>query len=456
MTKNTRRANSIILSSETKIGHIDAENDDQFLFDCFVHHPAVAACLNPDSPAIVLEGRTGAGKTAILRHIKQKEKNVAIVDPTEMALSYVANSTIIRFLDAIGADLGLMFQSLWKHVLCVEFIRVYFAIESESRSIKIFDWLNEKFNTDPNKKRALKYLKEWEGKFWITIDENVREITEMYEKKLSAEFGAEINKFRTKGQYAKQLSVEKKSELAARAQQITNAGQLIELNSVIKMLHEIADNDPQKKHFILIDRLDEHWVETEIRFRLIRSLIDSLKTFQKIRNLKLFIALRSDVLERVIQETGDLSFQREKYDEYFVPIKWKENELKELVQKRIRSLFKRQYTGDDVQFSHIFPYNVGNSDPFQYMIKRTQLRPRDIITFINECFKEADGQHEVSAKTIRKAEREFSRIRRQALENEWASAFPTLPKYLDFLANFGKTNFKFSEIYSFSIGKSVV
>ena len=41
----------------------------------------------------------------------------------------------------------------------------------------------------------------------------------------------------------------------------------------------------------------------------------------------------------------------------------------------------------------------------------------------------------MTATAIRAAEGEFSRIRRQALEQEWQSAFPTLPKLLDFMAS---------------------
>jgi hypothetical protein len=35
----------------------------------------------------------------------------------------VSNSDALNFLHAIGADLDLLFQALWKHVLCIEFTR---------------------------------------------------------------------------------------------------------------------------------------------------------------------------------------------------------------------------------------------------------------------------------------------------------------------------------------------
>jgi hypothetical protein len=54
-----------------------------------------------------------------------------------------------------------------------------------------------------------------------------------------------------------------------------------------------------KQFHILIDKLDEHWVDVSIRFKLIRSLIESLKSFRRITNLKILVALRSDVLGAV-------------------------------------------------------------------------------------------------------------------------------------------------------------
>lgn len=106
--------------------------------------------------------------------------------------------------------------------------------------------------------------------------------------------GGEISKFTARGQYDRQLSVERKSELAARARQIIDGGQLAELGSVIDILAEDAADDDMNNFYILIDKLDDRWVDTSIRYRLIRSLIETLKSFQKISNLKVIVAIRSE------------------------------------------------------------------------------------------------------------------------------------------------------------------
>jgi hypothetical protein len=445
MIRKTKSSNPIVFRPGSTIGSTSAENDDDFLFECFMHHPAVERCTNLQAPGMILAGRTGSGKTAIIRYIEHEESNVVIVDPSEMALSYIANSDVFRFLDAIDADLNLLFQALWKHVFCIEFIRLRFDIKDETTSRSFFVRLRDLFSQDRRQDTALNYLKEWEGKFWITMDQNIRQITEKLEDNLQVELGTDIQKFKARGNYQKQLSTEHKTELATRARRIINTNQLSDLSKVIAMLHQASDDTP-RKFFIMVDKLDEHWVSTDIRFKLIRSLIESLKTFRKIRSLKVLAAIRSDVLERVIQETGDLSFQREKYEEYFVQLRWSEAELKELVQKRIHKLFARQYSGQTVTFENLFQNKVANQDPFKYMISRTLLRPRDIIAFVNSCLELSGGSKEITSTLIKQAEKNYSRVRRQALQEEWKSSYPTLDKLIDLLASYSKEGFLFSDL----------
>jgi hypothetical protein len=202
------------------------------------------------------------------------------------------------------------------------------------------------------------------------------------------------------------------------------------------------------KFYILIDNLDDRWVDVSVRFRLIRALIESLKAFRRITNLKIIVALRTDILERVVQETRDLTFQREKFEQYFVPLKWNNTDLKKLVNSRLRQLFRRQYTAHDISFEDVFTRDVGRQNPFDYIVERTLMRPRDVIAFVNECIKVSEGHYEVTATSIRRAELEFSRIRRDALEQEWQSAFPTIKKIMNFLGSKARVSIEFAELCS--------
>jgi ABC-type lipoprotein export system ATPase subunit len=260
MAKQDRKTNPVILKQGMKIGGISAETDEDFLLLCFQDYPAVEQCMNVHASGMIIDGRTGAGKTAILRYIQSKAEHSVEVDPTEMSMSYVSNSDALNFLHAIGADLDLLFQVLWKHVLCIEFIRLRFSVDNEEKSKTVFAKLFDRFTLDARKRKSLDYLREFEGKFWITMDQNIKEITEKVENKLQAELGGEISKFKARGQYEKQLSTGKKSELVARARKIINAEQLAELNGVIDILSVKEAGEDMNKFYILIDKLDDRWV----------------------------------------------------------------------------------------------------------------------------------------------------------------------------------------------------
>lgn len=446
MSKPHKKTNPVVLRAGMSIGTNAAEFDDEFLLPCFVHYPPVEICLNVQSRGMVIDGRTGSGKTAILKYISDKTSHVVEVDPSDMAMSYVSNSDALRFLQTIGADLDLLFQTLWKHVLCIEFIRLKFAVRNEGASKNAFDRLVDRFRRDARKERAIRYLQNWEGKFWITMDQNIKELTEKVESAIKAELGGEIEKFKAGGQYDKRLSNDKKSEFIHRIKKIISSDQLAELSSVIDMLSELSDDDKFNSYYILIDKLDENWVDSSIRFKLIRALMESLKPFRKIRNLKILVSMRSDVLERVVQETKDLTFQREKLDDYFIHLKWTKSLLKQVVDLRIQKLFKQQYSQNAIHFEDVFAYNVGNVDPFEYIVERTLMRPRDVIAFVNQCLKEAEGKYEITGTVIKRAEAEFSRIRREALEQEWSSAFPSVKKMLDYIGSHKKPIISFDEL----------
>src|SRR5271154_6149588 len=170
MAKIKERSNPVLLRQGMRIGSIAAETDDEFLFDCFITYAPVETCLDVNNHGMVLTGRTGSGKTAIVRYIGSKVEHATQIDPSEMAMNYISNSDCMTFLNAIGADLDLIFLFLWKHVICIEYVRMRWNVKDEAGSRNIFHRLYEMFSKDYRKKKALKYLKEWEGKFGITRD----------------------------------------------------------------------------------------------------------------------------------------------------------------------------------------------------------------------------------------------------------------------------------------------
>lgn len=74
------------------------------------------------------------------------------------------------------------------------------------------------------------------------------------------------------------------------------------------------------------------------------------------------------------------------------------------------------------------------------------MRPRDVIAFVNQCLSVSENEYEVNAGKIRQAEIEYSRIRRESLEQEWLSAFPSVRKILEFISASKRESFNIAEI----------
>jgi len=439
--------NSIIIHSGDDIGNVDAEYDDKYLFDCFIYNLSFNECNDVKSPKSFLYGRTGSGKTAILRQLEHKNNITKIIDLTEISLDYVSNSTVVQFLTDIDVDLDLFFQTMWKHVLCLEYIKLRFTVNSEQKSKNFFSSIYNKFKRDATKAQALNYLEKYADRFWIDTDRIVKELTESFEKEIQIHGEVELDKFSTDAGYIRKLSEEKKIQLKTRFKKFVNHKTLTELNKVMMLLKAYEPSTDNMPIFILIDKIDEEWVETEIKYRLIRSLIEAQKSFGKISDLKIVVTIRADIFERVIQETMKPGMQREKFEGQLSQIKWNSRDLKKLVDQRVRLLCNHHYTNADVGFDDIFTNNVGQKNPFEYILDRTHYRPRDVISFVNTCLQIAEGKTEVAKKDIIEAEKDYSRVRLEALKNEWVSALPSIYEMLDVITK-RRYNFKVNEILS--------
>ncbi|KKB08565.1 hypothetical protein VE25_18060 [Devosia geojensis] len=278
------------------------------------------------------------------------------------------------------------------------------------------------------------------------MDENIREITRQVEDKVSAEFGADVEKLRGNVGYVSAMSAVRRQQYEFRAKQIINSDLLVELSNVVEVLASFEEKGGnQRVRYILIDKIDEKWVDDKIKYHLIRALIEAIKSLRKIRSLKVIVALRSDVLSKVIEDSNNPGLQRDKYDDHIVNLYWEKRDLFELLNKRIDQLYKRKYTKNDVHFGDVFENRVSQKDPFEYMIERSLLRPRDVISFTNLALASAQGKTEVAAKDVKEAEAGYSRIRYEALVQEWAIAFPWLPNAFQIL-RLGKTRFAIKDI----------
>lgn len=438
-------ANKIIFTSNINIGQNGAENDDEFLFRCFVDHPALAQLKSTTNPANFVLGSTGSGKTALLRMIAKSEEHCHELEVHQMAMNHIANSDVIRFLQGIDVDLNIFFQALWRHVLCIEYMKLALQSQSSDKFRLIVSRICEFFQNSNQRERFENFIRDNEHQFWNTIDENIIEITNSLTSDVNANLGVEVEKFVARAGYARGLSSEKKVHLQQRARKFVDGSTIAELGHVIAALSEYT-RDRQDRHFVLIDRLDEPWVDNSIKYLLIQALFEALKGLQKLRNFKVVVALRNDVYERMIREAPPSQAQLEKYNDYIIRIKWTKQQLWELAEKRINYLFRWKYSSENVNFDNIFKQRVdGRIAPWAYMVERTLMRPRDIINFINETLQQSEGKSAVSKTDFLRGEQNYSELRLKTLEYEWQGAYPGIGQIMAFVLD-RPTYFSASEL----------
>lgn len=430
---------NVVIRAGTSIGSADADDDDEFLFEGFVHLPQFADILDVTKNKSILIGRTGSGKTALIRFIERKSDNVIRLDPRKIAMDHIANSNILSFLESLKVDLHLFYELLWKHVIRVALIKKIFNVTSEQAEATFFDQLRASLGGKRNKIECLEYLRSWGKSFWIDADVQVREIVSKIEDQIKASVEAGIPNFKFSASATVSADETQKKEITQRAQKIVNDIQIGKLNQVIDLLADTFQENRQRKYFVCIDNLDERWIDVSIQFKLIRALIEIIRSFRRVQQLKIVLALRSDVYERALTETRDLGFQKEKYDSYVTTIRWNEADLTNLVNERLNILYKNQYSSrTKVSFDDVFAPTTRNERTINYIITRTLFRPRDVIAFVNQCFESAQGQTSIPPKTIQLAEQQYSRRRGDALIEEWQSVHPELDTLIDFLKGRGQ------------------
>lgn len=420
-------ASEFCFARHDAIGTADAEDDNQFLAQCFIDTGDLSTLLDCKSPKRIIVGRTGAGKSALLRQLSTVAKNAIALSPHSLSLNFIANSGVISFFEEVGVNLSAFYILLWKHVLVVELLKRKFHIQTEESQKDAMGRLRRIFyKKDQIKEQAVDYLETWGNKFWLTTDERIKELTTRIEKSLEGKLTVGRGTTALSIEAARNLSSEEKQTIFENGQRAASDIQIRELQNLISVLSEHVFDDDQDPYYITIDLLDESWVDDRIRFKLIKALFDAIRSFKKIQQVKIIAAVRRDLLDQVLHSVREPGFQEEKYESLYLDLKWTRPQLAQLIEARVNLLIHRRYTKASVRLHDVFPTKLDGQDCIEYMVQRTFFRPRDLILFFNECIALADGQARVSVDAIKKAEGQYSYKRLQSLATEWAAHHPNL------------------------------
>lgn len=419
-------ATQFIFRKNDEIGAAGAEDDERYLASCFVDTGDLEILSDCANPKRIIVGRTGSGKTALLTELEQKKQNVIVLSPHALSINYIANNSVIRFFEEAGVNLSPFYGLLWKHIIVVELLNNKFDMRSEDSQRVGMDKLRRLLSKDNIREQAVDYLEKWGNKFWLTTEDRMHELTTRIEKSLTASVDATMDVVELSAKGAEQLTSEESKKIVESGRQAVSEVQIRELENLITILDEVIFTDRQQHYYITIDTLDEEWADDRIRYRLIKSLIDTVRRFRKVGNIKIIIALRQDLLDKVLHSSTDVGFQEEKYESLYLYVRWTKSQLKELIGVRLNMLIKNRYTKNEVKVEDLFPTSVDGQTALDYIITRTFLRPRDAILFVNDCISLAERRPALTAAMVKMAEEEYSHKRLQSLATEWQIIYPNL------------------------------
>lgn len=384
-------------------------------------------------PRCFVVGRTGSGKSAMLQQIEDEHVGHVIrITPEDLSLPYIAGLGGIKHLVENEVHLSPFFSALWKHIFLVEIIRHRYAVNSPAAKQNFLNTLREKISQDKSKLAALEYLNDFGDKFWCETDERVKEITDKLERQVKAQAGAGGSVFG--GQAGIEThgvrTVEHKAELVERYQKIVNDTQMPRLNKMISVLNDDILSSPQHFTWIVIDDLDRDWVDDRIVNDLILCLFGAVVEMKRVRNLKILVALRTNIFT-TLDFAGRKGGQEEKFRALTTRVRWTHPDMEGMLDERVKVAARKYGATDLADVESILPArNARRGDPLEFVLRRTMMRPRDTLAYLNTCHELSGGKAKISWEDLNDAEPHYSHNRLLALRDEWKPAYPGIDAVL--------------------------
>jgi hypothetical protein len=164
--------------------------------------------------------------------------------------------------------------------------------------------------------------------------------------------------------------------------------------------------------WFLLDNIDKSWVArgtTSEDVLIVRGLLEATRKLERQLeqdqiDFACLVFLRTDLLDHLFRETPDRG------KDTAIRLDWDDPDVfKEIVRRRIESSTPLVGSFDDV-WRAICTERVGAEDSFGYLLGRTLLRPRDLLTFVQRSVEVAlNRRHDViTADDIKQAETSYS------------------------------------------------
>jgi len=430
-----------------EFGKVSAERDD-LLHHYFFDNGVLEAVIESPSSFLVL-GRKGAGKTAVFRYLTENPGQYIGSDDVLVALSFEDyNWNVHALLTNESKAESMIYKQSWRFVILVEAVKA----------------LAKKLSSEGKKPplRLLAAQKLLEKLF----DSPVPSIYQIVGRKLLSLSGLKLpsggfdleegslDSIKVEGGEISFDQVEKDSSLRSHLSQ--------NIENIIAVLEKALIFDPGwPRVFVCFDRVDEAWDEDSFDSsrRVIAGLVSAADavTTQYKGDLRPIIFLREDIFD--VLSINDANKLREDCGKL---LHWNLESLTKLALKRANyfGASAQQAPFADIDSMFDKPEMRQRSRPSSYIIRRTMMRPRDLISILNRVvstmkersedpFAESDGQFpKLECESIYAAEPGYSDWLKQELLDEWKVQRSSIVHLFDAIQNNGSTNFTSEDLKS--------
>ncbi|ELY4573433.1 DNA repair protein [Cronobacter turicensis] len=436
--------NTFIFRNNDEIGKLEAESDN-YLDTCFLETSIFKGIMNfdasernPDFTKRIIVGRTGSGKSALLKKILD-EGSIKVYEKIEAEntiFEHVKNNVFISSLSDSGIDLRVFYKSLWLHALLIKVIPALHRSTYQSFFNKVQDLIGGK-KKPYNPELANEYIEQFKDVFFN--DKALVEISNKMQSELSTKVG--IKGIDLGGKLGREDAQKVQSETSS----YVSRELIRKQKELIKILNEEFSEVGQFRIIISIDDLDRSWLSSsDIRYDFINALLEAFRELLDVKSVKILISIRTDILMGIYNKTLR---QDEKDQSLIYSVSWNKTDIRKIIDMRINHLVKNKYQGSRViTMKDIFNFDVDGTQADEYILDRTMLRPRDAISFVNYCLKECDGVIEINQDIVLMAEEKFFSSRKRALVSEWVTIYKNISEYIDSLSILNKNEFSLESI----------
>ena len=372
-------------------GDPTAEADAIYLFDrnCFLETDIYERCTKLAGPLFIV-GRRGSGKSATCMALSRRlpqDSHVLVVNISPHGFHFAHAKELARaMLSHADINWEFLFTSIWATTLraswaqaLLDYYRVRDTPEGDLQALR--DFATDVIPTGS------------------TPEQRLSSYLEHASNIISGPTGNVVG---TIGQLLNSLRAEKIAKSIGR----------------IAALSEV-------RLVTLIDGLDENWDGSDISAQIISGLLTHCATDFPATTAVSYVFLRENMYRRV----RELAPRWDRIEGYFTPLTWSTEQLEHLVLTRLRaSCASKRFAWNDV-----FEASIGEMSSLNYLISRTQSKPRELILFCRYALEVALAARteKIGAKHVKEAERRYSENRRRDLLNEYQDALPELASVLD-------------------------